>query len=64
MSNWDVLNFITFQIWVSVTALGFIAAVWTGNGGIATIAPWVGLILGVAAEELTPGFLTEGVKIV
>ena len=64
LKGWDVLNFITFQIWASVTVLGFIAAAWTGHGALATIAPWVGLVVGVAAEELTPGFVTEGVKIV
>jgi len=61
--NWEILNFITFQIWAGVTIAGFAAAIWTGNGLISTLAPWIGLMLGVAAEELTPGYLTNGVKI-
>jgi len=59
-----LLNFITFQIWAGISALGLLMALISGNSAPVGIATWVGLILGVAANELTASTNDTGIEIV
>lgn len=59
-----LLNFITFQIWAMSVLVGAIVSVAAGDTSMMWVAPWIGLIVGVAANEMLPGFVNEGIRIV
>lgn len=58
------LNFITTQLWIVISLLGIVVSVATGSLAPLTIAPWVGLFVGVAVNELTPMRQDTGIEIV
>jgi len=59
-----IWNFITTQVWAVVIAIGLVASVITRSFVPVAFAPWIGLLLGVVANELLSGFVNEGVRIV
>lgn len=65
MSEVPLHRFISFQIWIVITSSGFIAGVLSGglDTGIEIAFPvsFLGLLIGIAANELTEGSLTKGV---
>lgn len=59
-----IWNFITFQIWFVFVAAGVIVTAATGSFIPASIAPWIGLLIGVAVNEAMDEYVNAGVRVV
>lgn len=63
MSEIPIWNAIAFQIWLSFVLIGIAFSLSSQSFVPATIFPWLGLFIGIATNEILPGFVSEGIKI-